>query len=405
MNARAWMLMGVLGVLGCRPSAPVDERSPGEQGAGPSSQGPGHDEHGEQHEDEPGHGEVPRRVRLDPQVREDAGIVTEPAEIRAIERTIRLPGEITADPDRRARVGARLTGLVESVAAREGERVAKGDVLAVIRSPDLQGLRAAEASLRARSTSARANAERLQGLVDKGMASAQQALGARAEADALSAEARAARERLRVFGGGGARRGPILYEVQAPRSGVVTERSVVVGDPVTPQSVIATIVTLDEVWFLAHVFERDVALAKEGSSASVVLNAYPDQAFEGVLTRISWQVDPGARTLSARIPLRNVDDRLRLGLFGTAFVTIGGHVDEPRLTVPRSAVIEVLGEPTVFVEQPDGHLERHEVVLGESNTTHVEIVHGLRPGERVVSHGTFSVKAVLLRSTMGEDHH
>nr|MCH9684381.1 efflux RND transporter periplasmic adaptor subunit [Deltaproteobacteria bacterium] len=215
----------------------------------------------------------------------------------------------------------------------------------------------------------------------------------------------AARQQLRAIGGERARRGPILYEVRAPLAGIVTERRVVVGDPVTTQSVVATIVAIDEVWFLAHVFERDVALAREGSTASVVLNAYPDDSFEGTLTRISYEVDPGARTLSARIPLLNEDDRLRLGLFGTAFVSIGEHVDEPRLTVPRSAVIEVLGAPTVFVEQSDGHLERHEVVLGESDTTHVEIVHGLRAGERVVTEGTFSVKAVLLRSTIAEDHH
>jgi cobalt-zinc-cadmium efflux system membrane fusion protein len=358
-----------------------------------------HDEH------EPAHGEAPTRVTLTPQVIADAGIETEVARHHALAPTVRLPGEIVADPDRRARIAARLPGIVESTKKRPGERVETGETVVVVRAPDIQALRSTEAALRARASSAKANAERLAALVPKRMASEQELVAARAEADALEAEARAARDRLKAIGVGRSGRGPILYSVRAPMAGVLVERPVVEGDPVTAQSVVATIVGLDRVWFLAHVFERDVSRVDLGAAVSVALNAYPDETFEGVIDYISHQTDPGARTLSARIPLTNRDDKLRLGLFGTAYTTVGPPDGAPVLAVPRSALVRVRGSDAVFVRHEEGDFELHEVVLGRSDAHRIEITHGLRDGEEVVTAGAFSVKSVLLAGTFGEHGH
>jgi cobalt-zinc-cadmium efflux system membrane fusion protein len=75
------------------------------------------------------------------------------------------------------------------------------------------------------------------------------------------------------------------------------------------------------------------------------------------------------------------------------------------LAVPRSAVTQMLGKPVVFVRHPDGHFERHDVTLGEGDPEWIEIVHGLRDGEQVVTDGAFSIKSAMLRETFGEDHH
>jgi len=386
---RVFLLL--LGVAACDRAAPDGEHDE-----------PDHDDH---HIDEPAHEARPRRVELSEVVIRDAGIETEAVATHVIARTVQLPGEIVVDPDRNARVGARLAGIVESVSVRPGDAVAEGDVLATIRAPGLQALRASEAALRARAASARANAERLKTLAEKRMASQQEVTSAKADADALAAEAHAARERLRAIGVGRSHRGPILFQVRSPITGVVTERSVVAGDPVTETSVLATVVSVEEVWFVGHIFERDVPNVREGSSAVVVLNAHPEEDFQGTVSSVAFEVDPGARTLSARIPLTNRKDQLRLGLFGTASVVIDGGERPPTLAVPRSAVTDVHGETAVFVQQSDGHFELHAVTLGNADTTRVEIVHGLRAGERVVTQGAFNVKSALLRDSFGEDHH
>jgi cobalt-zinc-cadmium efflux system membrane fusion protein len=237
------------------------------------------------------------------------------------------------------------------------------------------------------------------------MASEQEVVSARAEAEALEAQAKAARDRLRAVGvkrsGGNATQ----FEVKSPMAGVLVERGVVEGDPVTAESVVGTVVALDEVWFLARVFERDVANVHEGARAAVQLNALPEELLPGTVTYVAHQVDPGARTITARIPLGNADGRVRLGLYGIASVAVGEPGGAPVLAVPRGALTEMLGRTVVFVRHPDGDFERHDVTLGELDPEFAEIVHGLREGEQVVTHGAFSIKSALLRETFGEDHH
>lgn len=359
----------------------------------------------EPHEHEERHDEVPRTVALSDEVIEQAGVRTAAVERRRLAPTVRLPGEIAAHPDRQASVAARIDGIIEAVRVRPGDAVEKGDVLATVRAPNLQSLRAAEAAMRAKAASARANAERLTALVEKRMASQQEAIAAEAEADALEAETRAARERLRALGVSRSGRRAVTFDVRSPMKGIVLERPVVAGAPVTSQTVVATMVSADEVWFLAHVFERDVERVEPGSAATVRLNAYPEAAFEGTVEYVSHQVDPGARTLSARIPLSNADGRLRLGLYGTAHVVATGERSEPVVAVPNSAVTRMLGKPVAFVRQEDGHFEVHDLVLGEADNEFTEVVHGLREAEQVVVEGAFTVKSGLLRDTFGEDEH
>jgi cobalt-zinc-cadmium efflux system membrane fusion protein len=368
------------------------------------------DEHGDEHDDEHGHAhedrhdQLPRTVALSPEVITQAKIVTAAATKRALKPTVRLPGELVAHPDRQATAAARVEGVMESFSVQPGDAVSRGDLLATVRAPNIQSLRAAEAALRAKAISARANAERLQDLAGKRLASQQESVSADADADALEAEARGARERLRALGLKSQGRA-VLFEVRAPRDGVVLTRDVDVGAPVTPASVVATMAATDEVWFLAHVFERDVARVAQGSEASVALNAYPEQRFEGAVEYVSHAVDPGARTLSARIPLTNEDGKLRLGLYGTAHVVTAGATTEPGIAVPNSAVTRIAESPVVFVQHADGHFEVHDVVLGRVDHAFTEIVHGVHDGEQVVSEGAFAVKSVLLRDTFGEDHH
>ncbi len=356
------------------------------------------------HADEEEHKGLPTRVRLDPSVIADAKISTAPVVRELLAATIDLPGEVSADPDKTARVSALVSGRVEEVRFKEGETVKKGDILVVIKVPELGKAKAAFAATTAKAAAARTNADRLQTLADKRLAASQEVLSARAEADALAAEARAAQEQLSAIGTGTTGNVGSQLALRAPVSGVVVSRDAVVGQPVSPDQTLATIADLTVVWFLGRVFEKNLDEVRVGAPAEIQLNAYPKERFVGSVEYLSKQIDPTARTVVARVRLTNREDIFRLGLFGVAHVGTHAEVKKaPVLVVPRSAVTEIGRKSVVFVKQSDGDYDVHDVVLGEGSLGKVEVVNGLREGEQAVVEGVFTLKSAVLKSTFGEE--
>jgi cobalt-zinc-cadmium efflux system membrane fusion protein len=358
----------------------------------------------EAHADEGEHEELPTRVRLHPDVVKAAQIETAPVAREVLASTLDLPGEIASDPDKTAKISALVPGRIEAVYFKEGERVQKGAVLILLQVPELGKVKAAHTAISARATAARTNADRLRALADKRLAGSQEVLTASAEADALEAEARAAREQLAALGTGLQSSGGSTLALRAPVGGLIVSRDAVIGQPVAAEQMLATIADLSEVWFLGSVFEKNLALVRLGAPAEIQLNAYPDHRFSGSVEYLSRQIDPVARTITARIRLTNRDDLLRLGLFGVARVATAEESKKAgALVVPRSAITEIAQKPVVFVRQLDGDFDLHEVVLGSSGLGKVEVVSGLREGEQVVKSGVFTLKSAVLKSTFGED--
>jgi cobalt-zinc-cadmium efflux system membrane fusion protein len=364
------------------------------------------------HDGEKEHDAIPKRAKLSKPVIASAKIRTEPARKEILAPTLALPGEISVDPDKSARVSSPVAGRIVDVRFREGTIVKKGDVLALLRIPEIGKVRASHSATVAKATSARANADRLAVLSDKGLASKQEALAARAEADALDAEAKAFNEQLQALGMGANGDGSELA-LRAPVGGTIVSRDAVVGQPITTDHTIAAIADLSEVWFLARVFEKDLGRLDVGAAAEITLNAYPSERFEGTIEYVGKQIDMVARTVNARIRLVNKNDLLRLGLFGIAHVVAknGGGLGadasaqktDPVLVVPRSALTEIAGKTVVFVQIADGEFETHEVTTGDAAAGRVRVLSGLGEGELVVVDGAFTVKSVLLRGTIADE--
>ncbi|MBX3226738.1 MAG: efflux RND transporter periplasmic adaptor subunit [Labilithrix sp.] len=349
------------------------------------------------------HDAIPRRAKLTPRIIADARIAWTPAKREVLAATIALAGELAADPDKSARVASPVAGRLTEVRFAEGSEVKRGDVLALLRIPDIGKVRAAFNATTAKSAAARANADRLDALAEKGMAAKQEAVAARAEANALDAEAKAVAEELGALGMSASGDGALLA-LRAPLGGTVVARDAVVGQPVATDQTIASIADLRELWFLARVFEKDLGKLDTGAAADVTLNAFPNESFGGKVEYVSRQIDPAARTVTARIRLTNRDELLRIGLFGSArVVTKAEKPGEAGLVVPRTAIIDVAGKTVVFVHVGGEEFELHEVTVGDGAAGRVRILSGLREGEEVVSDGAFTIKSVLLRGTLADE--
>jgi membrane fusion protein, heavy metal efflux system len=355
------------------------------------------------HRDEEAHAELPSQVTLDADKAKQAGIETVAVRRAALPSTLTLTGEIIAEPDRTARLSSATAGRLEQVLFNEGAVVKRGDVLATVRVPDVGRLRGAYAAATSRAKASRQNAERLEALKASGLGSEQSLVDAQADARAQEAEARALSEQLTAIGVN-AESGGFIVALRAPISGVVVSRDAIVGQPIGTDAVLATIVDLSEVWFLGRVFEKDLSRLRVGTSAELELNAYPGGHFHGTVDYVSQQIDPMARTLTARIRVTNEAGQLRLGLFGRAHVDIGEPGKQATgLVVPRDAVLEVAGKRVVFVQQKDGDFVMHEVSVGDSAMDDVQLLSGVTEGEQVVSKGGFTLKSLLLKSTLAED--
>lgn len=355
--------------------------------------------HGEEH----GHEELQKRLVVRKEVVESAGIKVARVTKAALSTALSLPGEVSADPDRLARISSPAAGRVEKVSFREGDSVKKGAPLVVIRVPEIARVRASYLSSLAKAKTARANAVRQRALFSQGLAAEQEALNAETEADALDIEARSTAQQLGALGAGAA--GAYSITISSPIDGTVVSREAVVGQPAVAEQVLGTVANLSEVWFLARVFEKDLGQLALGAQADVHLNAYAGEHFHGTVEYIGQQIDPVARTVTARVRLENPKGLLRLGLFGTCQVSMGrGDQADERLVVGHASVTEIGGKTVVFVREEEGVYELHEVTLGREALGKVEILAGLREGEEVVTDGVFTLKSMVLKDSFGEGH-
>jgi len=210
------------------------------------------------HQDEAGHDELPRQLKVPAEVISSAGIRTAPVRRAALASTLTLTGEVIAVPDRTAQLSSATSGRLEQVNFNEGSTVKRGEVMATVRVPDVGRLRGALAAASARARASKSNAERLAALRASGLGAEQSVVDAEADAKAQEAEVRALGDQLSAIGVNADPTGGFIVALRAPLSGVVVARDAVVGQPITPEHVLASIVDLSEVWFLGRIFEKDL---------------------------------------------------------------------------------------------------------------------------------------------------
>ena len=178
--------------------------------------------------------------------------------------------------------------------------------------------------------------------------------------------------------------------LKAPLGGTIIERPVTEGQFVQPDSnALVTIADLSTVWVLADVFERDLHLVEVGQKAEVTTAAYPEQGFVAHVDRIGDVVDPGTRTVKVRFLVSNPGGQLKPEMF--ASVSLFLQESARALAVPAQAVFTEGGHNFVYVQTGEGEFVRRQVEA-VANDGDLKILSGLQAGEQVVSNG-----ALLLR--------
>ena len=190
-------------------------------------------------------------------------------------------------------------------------------------------------------------------------------------------------------------------EIKAPIDGVVTERRSTVGELVGKDTEIFTISDPAGLWMIAEVKERDIASVKIGQEVKFKVLPYPEEEFRGQIVRLGNRVEEDSRTLEARIEVNNVDGKLKAGMF--ADVEIVTTLKENALLISDTALQTDGDDQIVFVEQAGGKFEKRLVEIGMEQSGRVQILSGVKPGEKVVTQGSFILKSEMLKGELGEE--
>ncbi|TVQ50134.1 MAG: efflux RND transporter periplasmic adaptor subunit [Gammaproteobacteria bacterium] len=298
-------------------------------------------------------------------------VITEPVRVQVMAREIEALG--TSSASESVTIASRVSGRIERINFREGEPVARGQVLIELEANEQ---RAALAEAEANLVESRNQLRRAASLFDQRVISQSQLdeLDSRVRAD----EARVAAAQARLTD----------FLIRAPFDGRVGLRRVSVGALVGPNDIITTlddtrVIKVD--FSVPETFLADVEVGLDITAESI---AFPDRPFRGTVESIDSRIDPITRSVTVRAAVPNPDGQLRPGMFFSVQLS---QLERQATLIPEAALVPVQNRQFVFVIR-DGVAERREVITGRRRPGIVEVVQGLEAGEDVVVEGVQKVR-------------
>jgi membrane fusion protein, heavy metal efflux system len=228
--------------------------------------------------------------------------------------------------------------------------------------------------------------------VDSARAQVEAARSGAREADAAAAGARqafrSALNRLQLLGarpGGGNQ-----VTITAPLGGEVETRPVNTGQVVAAGEVLATLLNTQSVWIESDVFEKDLPRVRIGQRVAIGADAVPGRTFEGTISYIGGEVNPETRAVRVRTVVNNPREALKPNMFVRVLISSGSGSS---VTVPAEALQEQAGDQVVFVAESAESYRKRVVQVGPMLGDQVVIENGVKPGERVVTRGSYQLLA------------
>ncbi|HEY0967546.1 MAG TPA: efflux RND transporter periplasmic adaptor subunit [Opitutaceae bacterium] len=303
-------------------------------------------------------------VALTPASASVIGVQT--AEVRSAQlgRTLRVTGVLDDDETKHRVIVARAPGRIEQLHVNQvGAEVAAGEPLATIYSPEVLSAQ-------------RTYIERIKA-GPSGFSASEQAT---------------ARERLLILG----LTEDVVKRIEstlkpensvtlyAPFAGTIVERKAYPGQYVETDSPLFEMGDLSTLWFIFDAYEADLAWLRVGQTVEVSTPSRPGETFTAPIAFIDPNLNETTRTARVRVVLDNADRKLLHRQTATGRVQIAS---DETLVVPRSAVLHTRAQPVVYVDKGGGAYEPRTVKAGRAGDGDIEIIDGLRAGEKVVTQG------------------
>ena len=322
----------------------------------------------------------PGTIFIPAATRQLIGVRTAPVSYAPLAQEIRAVGTVEYDERKLTKVNLRVSGWIEQVFINAiGQSVRAGQPMLTLYSPDL--LATQDEYLLALKAQAQLEGSPL--------------AEARQDAAALVASAR---ERLRLWNlndeqiAAVERRGKAerVLTVYAPSSGIVLKRQALPGNYVEPGTTLYELADLSTVWIYGDIYESEITSVRLDQTAEVTFEAYPGETFRGKVAYIYPYLNEATRTIRVRMEFANPHLKLKPGMYGNVML----HVDAGRrLVVPKEAVLDSGLRQLVFLDLGQGVYQPYPVKLGRRSQDYVEVLEGIKEGDRVVTSANFLLDA------------
>lgn len=327
-------------------------------------------------------------------------LTIEPAQERKA-AAVGLYGRLAWNDNVTVRVYSPVAGRVTAIPVEVNQRVAVGDTLASLNSPDFGQALASARTAAGNFAAADKTLAREKELFAHGAAAQKDVEAAEAAFVAASAERDRAAATLANYGGSAASTNEI-YSLRSPLAGVLVEKNISPGQEIrsdlmlagSPQLMSPQFVVTDpkRLWLFLDVDELTATSLAAGREVFIHTKAYPDKVFHGRLEIIGHELDPTTRTVKARCLVDNGDTLLSAEMYVTVDVAANASAG---VDISAKAIFLKDNQHYVFVETAPGQFERRAVKSGAESNGRSVIVAGLSAGQRVVTDGSLLLEAML----------
>lgn len=313
-------------------------------------------------------------------------------ELISAEEDLQFNGEVTFDQNNVVRVFPIVSGNVEKVNVELGSYVQKGQVLAVIRSNDINNYINDYTVAKTNADLQKKNLEVAENLYQSKSASELDVITARKDYANAKTELQRLEQLLQLYGSSPSAGNTPQFVVKSPISGYVVEKNITVNTLIRPDNGanIFTISDLKKVWVLAQVFENDISAVKMGEEVSIYTLAYPDREFKGKIGNIGNVLDKESRILYVRIELDNSEGILKPDMF--AIIKLHTILPGGKLMAvkPRSVIFD-RDKYYVVVVNPNDKFYVREVDIVKNTSRFAYISKGISPADEVVTEGSLLI--------------
>lgn len=365
------------------------------------------EEHNDEHKE--GHSDI---VTLSTESIEQIKLESQIISMQPFSGTIKIPAEVKINQDYEAQIGSLIQGRVHKVFVKVGDYVKAGQLLMTVEGLEVGEIKAGYLKAKANYDNAKANYERQTKLYDEKIGSQKSLLESQAEFEKATAEYRAEDKKIHSVGlsdedvmneKDGDEHTSGTLPIKSLINGVVVERNVVIGQLVDATTNAFKIINTSSVWIDGQLYEKDANRISENSDVYFTSSTYPGEKFNAKLNYVGKVIDESTRTITIRAELNNPTGKLKPQMFGELHISSGKNSNA--LLMPIESVVKIDNDDFVFVLENDSVFQKRAIQLGSTQNGMVEIVNGVKEGERVVVKGSFYLKSEIMKNEIEEHEH